>query len=232
MIRGSIKMFSYRNTFLIFQISKRAMEITTFTTALVSSLIKIPAKTENLLSVILVSNTLLMNCIMSSHIPDNLEHVYNKCSTFSSWLLHILQIPSENVICVSLISVLIHPWNNFQLKFRHFLGIHTLVKFTWNHISQSIMVVKSMNLLDQYSLDRTHMSLLFTKILYIYFAVKECNGFGPSPGIWNMVFKILLSFVFSLSSEWSFLSHSAGKDLRIVCISNMNLALYVSLSYN
>ena len=94
------------------------------------------------------------------------------------------------------------------------------------------MVVKSLNLLDQYSLDRTHMSLLFTKILYISFAVKECNGFRPSPGIWNMVIKILLSFVFSLSSEWSFLSHSAGKDLRIVCISNMNLALYISLSYN
>ena len=169
---------------------------------------------------------------MSSHTPDNLEHVYNKCSTFSSWLLHILQIQSVNVICFSLISVLIHPWNNFQLKSWHFLGIHALVKFTRRHISQSIMVLKSLNLLDQYSLGRTDMSLLFTKILYISLAVKECNGFRPSPGIWNMVFKILLSFVFCVSSDWSILSHSAGKDLRIVCISNMNPALYISLWYN
>ena len=174
-------MFSYRNTFLLFQISKRVMEITTFTIALISSLIKIPAKTESLFSVTLESNTLLMNCSMSSHIPDNLEHVYNKCSTFSSWMPHILQIPFENVICLSLISVFIHPWNNFQLKSRHFLGIHTLIKFTWNHISQSIMAVKSLNLSDQYSLDRTLMSVLFSKILYISFADKEHRGFCPPP---------------------------------------------------
>ena len=108
-ILESIKMFSYRNTFLLFQISKWVMDITTFTIALISSLIKIPAKTESLLSVILDSNTLLMNCFMSSHIPDNLEHVYNKCSTFSSWMPHILQIPFENIICLNLISVFIHP---------------------------------------------------------------------------------------------------------------------------
>ena len=137
-----------------------------------------------------------------------------------------------NTISKSLIAVLIRPWNNYLLKSRHFLDIYTLVKFIRNHISQSIIVVKALNLLDQYCLDRTHMSLLFTKIVYISFAVKQCNGFNPSSDIWNMVFKTLLSFVFSRSYECSMLSHSAGKDNRIFCISNMHLVLYISLSYN
>ena len=180
-ILESIKMFSYRNTFLLFQNLKWVMEITTFTMALISSLIRIPAKTEKLFSVTRESNTLLMNCSVSSHIPDNLEHLYHKYSTFSSWMPHILQIPFDNVICLSLMSVFIHPWNNFQSKSRHFLGIHTMMKFTWNHISQSIMAVKSLNLSDQYSLDRTLMSVLFSEILYISCADKEYSFILPSP---------------------------------------------------
>ena len=184
------------HSFLLFQISKRVMEITTFTIALISSLIKIPAITESLFSVTLDSNALLMNCCLSSHIPDNLEHVYNKCSTFSSWMPHILQIPLENGICLSPISVFIHPWKNFQLKSPHFLRIHTLIKFTWNHISQSIMAVKSLNLVNQYSLDRTLMSVLFSKILYISFGDKEHRFFSLPLvfGTWYSKYYCLLHY--------------------------------------
>ena len=74
-----------------------------------------------------------MNSSRSSHVRENLGHQYKKCSTFSSWLPHILQIPFENVISLILVLLLIHPWNNFQLKCWHFLHSATLIKFTWNY---------------------------------------------------------------------------------------------------
>ena len=75
------------------------------------------------------------------------------------------------------------------------------------------MAVKSLNLSDLYSLDSTLVSVLFSKILYISFADKENKGFCPPSGIWNMIFKTLLSAALSLSAESPNLSHSAGKDL-------------------
>ena len=118
MIIGLTKILSCRNTFL--QISKRAMAITPFTITLDSSLTKNPDKTENLFSFILDSYTLLMNCTLSSQMPEKLERVYNICSIISSWLSHILQISTENVFCLSLLSVSIKSMKQILVEISTF----------------------------------------------------------------------------------------------------------------
>ena len=54
----------------------------------------------------------------------------------------------------------------------------------------------------------THAITVHRNLIFIYFAVNKCNGFRHSPDIWNMVFKMLLSFA-------SFECHLNGPFLAI-----------------
>ena len=118
--------------------------------------------------------------------------------------VQILHRPSEYFIFWSRLSVLSWPWNNFQLKSLHFLGMNLLLKFCVNHMSQLILL--SCSLCSQYDLEAITGFLFTTNTLYISFSDRSLNAFRPTPGTSNNVSSKFSGVVFSFFFVMSYSS--------------------------
>ena len=143
-------------------------------------------------------------------------------------MLHNLQIPSERRIFLSLISVLMWPWNILQLKSSDFLWQSLPMCITLNHLSKFMF---SSGYLDiQYSMDFSCNSELNMKMWYISLADNSDKHFSMPPGILNFISSEFLGAQFWTVCTWCFSLSQLGKiDFLSFSYSNINALLFINL---
>ena len=143
----SASIASYLILFLLFHITHRVILNKTLMNSVPLLILKYPA----ILSVYVMLKPLSMWFFIIHSVTFQILsrplHVVSRCSTFSTTFEQTLHDPSEYCIVQRRFSVLILPWNNFQLKSLHFLGIRLLHRFCLNHVSHAIS--SSCNLFSQ-----------------------------------------------------------------------------------
>ena len=152
----------------------------------------------------------------------------SRCSAFSILPVQILHRPSEYFIFWSRLSVLSWPWNNFQLKSLHFLGMNLLLKFCVNHMFQLILL--SCSLCSQYDLEAITGFLFTTNTLYISFSDRSLSAFRPTPGTSNNVSSKFSGVVFSFFCDVLFFQELGNAALTL-WISKKKLALCSNFWY-
>ena len=134
----SVSIASYLILFLLFHITHRVILNKTLMNSVPLLILKYPA----ILSVNVMAKPLSMWFLIIHSVTFQIVsrplHVVSICSTFSTTFEQTLHDPSEYCILQSRFSVLIWPWNSFQLKSLHFLGIRLLHRFCLNHVSHAI----------------------------------------------------------------------------------------------